>query len=144
MIGYAARLRSCPPPPGHRGLRGVDGNGRLTLRFNGADAELVDYQDYHQGKNMSMHDPAHPGEVLREWLPEGMTVTQAAQELHVARVTLSKVLNGQAGISAVMARRLAAWLGTSPDMWVNMQANYDLWQARKVRLADIKPLRRAA
>ncbi len=93
---------------------------------------------------MSMHDPAHPGEVLREWLPEGMTVTQAAQELHVARVTLSKVLNGQAGISAVMARRLAVWLGTSPDMWVTMQANHDLWQARKVRLPDIKPLRRAA
>jgi addiction module HigA family antidote len=73
-----------------------------------------------------------------------MTVTQAARELHVARVTLSKVLNGQAGISAVMARRLAVWLGTSPDMWVNMQANHDLWQARKVRLPDIKPLRRAA
>ena len=66
---------------------------------------------------MRMHDPAHPGQVLREWLPEGMTVTQAAQDLHVARVTLSKVLNGQAGISAVMARRLAIWLGTSPDMW---------------------------
>ena len=93
---------------------------------------------------MSMHDPAHPGEVLREWLPEGMPVTQAAQELHVARVTLSKVLNGQAGISAVMARRLAVWLGTSPDMWVNMQAHYDLWQASKVRLPNIKPLRRAA
>ena len=57
---------------------------------------------------MTMHNPAHPGEVLREWLPEGMTVTQAAEELHIARVTLSKVLNGQAGVSAVMARRLAA------------------------------------
>ena len=47
---------------------------------------------------MSMHDPAHPGQVLREWLPEGMTVTQAAQELHVARVTLSKLLNGKPAV----------------------------------------------
>ena len=91
-----------------------------------------------------MHNPAHPGEVLREWLPEGMTVTQAAEELHIARVTLSKVLNGRAGVSAVMARRLAAWLGTSPDMWVNMQTAWDLWQARKVRLPNIKPMQRAA
>ncbi len=71
------------------------------------------------------HNPAHPGEVLREWLPEGMTVTQAATELHIARVTLSKVLNGQAGISAVMARRLAAWLGTSPESWMGMQTTWD-------------------
>ncbi len=88
---------------------------------------------------------ARPGEVLREWLPEGITVTQAAEELHMARPTLSKVLNGQAGVSAVRARRLAAWLGTSPDMWVKMQAAYDLWQqARKVRLPNIQPMQRAA
>ena len=93
---------------------------------------------------MSRHNPAHPGEVLREWLPEGMAVTRAAKELHIARVTLSRVLNGQAGISAVMARRQAMWLGTSPEMWVAMQAGYDLWEARKVRLPKIKPLQRAA
>jgi addiction module HigA family antidote len=46
-----------------------------------------------------MHNPAHPGEVLREWLPEDMTVTQAAKELQVSRVTLSKVLNGKAGVT---------------------------------------------
>ncbi|MEF8768421.1 MAG: HigA family addiction module antitoxin [Candidatus Accumulibacter phosphatis] len=58
-----------------------------------------------------MHNPAHPGEVLREWLPEDMTVTQAAKELQVSRVTLSKVLNGKAGVTAGMALRLSAWLG---------------------------------
>ncbi len=46
-----------------------------------------------------MHNPAHPGEVLREWLPEGMTVTEAAKELQVSRVTLSNVLNGKAGVT---------------------------------------------
>ena len=59
-----------------------------------------------------MHNPAHPGEVLREWLPEGMTVTEAATQLQVSRVMLSKILNGKAGITADMALRLATWLNT--------------------------------
>lgn len=59
-----------------------------------------------------MHNPPHPGEVLKEWLPDGMTVTQAAQSLRVDRVTLSKLLNGRSGVSASMALRLARWLGT--------------------------------
>lgn len=91
-----------------------------------------------------MHNPAHPGEVLREWLPEGMTVTQAAQDLQVSRVTLSKVLNGKAGVTAGMALRLSAWLGTAPDSWLGMQSQYDLWQARKLRIPKIKPIRRDA
>jgi len=65
-----------------------------------------------------MHNPAHPGAVLREWLPDGMTVTRAAKELQVSRVTLSRVLNGKAGVTAEVALRLAAWLGTSPDVWL--------------------------
>ncbi|NBO83004.1 MAG: addiction module antidote protein, HigA family [Betaproteobacteria bacterium] len=52
-----------------------------------------------------MHNPPHPGEVLREWIPQEMSVTQAAECLYVARVTLSKILNGNAGISAEMALR---------------------------------------
>jgi addiction module HigA family antidote len=70
-----------------------------------------------------MHNPAHPGEVLREWLPDDMTVTQAAKELLISRVTLSKVLNGKAGVTAGMALRLSAWLGTSADLWLGMQPN---------------------
>lgn len=91
-----------------------------------------------------MHDPAHPGEVLREWLPEGMTVTAAAKELQVSRVTLSKVLNGKAGVTAGMALRLSSWLGTSPDVWLGMQTQRDLWQAEQQPRPNIKPLERLA
>ncbi len=78
---------------------------------------------------MRMHNPPHPGLVLREYLGD-KSVSSAAAHLHVTRVTLSRVLNGKAGISANMALRLAAALGTSPEFWVNMQGQYDLWQAR--------------
>ncbi|MES2000353.1 MAG: HigA family addiction module antitoxin [Pseudomonadota bacterium] len=91
-----------------------------------------------------MHNPAHPGEVLREWLPEGMTVTRAAKELQVSRVTLSKVLNGNSGVTAGMALRLSAWLGTSPDVWLGMQTQFDLWQAEQQPGPKIKPLERIA
>jgi addiction module HigA family antidote len=89
-----------------------------------------------------IHNPAHPGEVLRDWLPEQMTFTQAAKELQVSRVSLSKVLNGKAGITASMALRLSAWLGTTPDVWLGMQTQWDLWQAKKQPKPDIKPLKR--
>lgn len=88
------------------------------------------------------HNPAHPGEVLREWLPEQMTVTQAAKELQISRVTLSKLLNGKAGLTVAMALRLSAWLGTLPDVWLGMQTQWDLWQANKLPKPDIKPLER--
>lgn len=78
-----------------------------------------------------MHNPAHPGEVLREYLPEGMSVTEAAGRLGISRQTLSALINGRAGVSADMALRLAAALGTSPEMWLSMQVAYDLWQARQ-------------
>lgn len=91
-----------------------------------------------------MHTPPHPGAVLREWLPEEMTVTDAAVSLKVARVTLSKILNGNAGISADMALRLSQWLSTSPDLWMGMQAQFDLWQASKQERPTIAPMRKAA
>ncbi|MGA9163909.1 MAG: HigA family addiction module antitoxin [Thiobacillus sp.] len=59
--------------------------------------------------------------VLRESIPETLSVTQAAADLHVSRVFLSKILNGKSGISADMAIRLSQWLGTSPDVWIGMQ-----------------------
>lgn len=89
-----------------------------------------------------MHNPPHPGEVLKEWLPDGMTVTQAAQSLRVDRVTLSKLLNGRSGVSASMALRLARWLGTSPELWLGLQTQYDLWRASKRRQPAIEPLRK--
>ena len=91
-----------------------------------------------------MHDPAHPGEVLKEWIPKDMTVTAAAEQLGVSRVTLSKILNGKAGISAEMALRLSAWLGTSPEVWLEMQSARDLWEAEQKPLPAVLPLRLAA
>ncbi len=78
-----------------------------------------------------MHNPAHPGEVLRDYLPVGMTVTEAAQRLGVTRQAFSALLNQRAGVSADMALRLSQALGTSAEMWVSMQAAYDLWVAKQ-------------
>ena len=78
-----------------------------------------------------MYNPAHPGQVLREYLPETLGVSEAAARLGVTRQALSALLNGRAGVSAQMALRLEAALGTSAEMWVEMQAGYDLWQARQ-------------
>ncbi len=79
-----------------------------------------------------MYNPPHPGLVLREYLGD-MPVTAAAAHLRTTRVTLSRLLHGKAGISASMALRLAAALGTSPELWMNMQSQYDLWQAKRQR-----------
>lgn len=72
-----------------------------------------------------------------------MTVTESAEQLGVSLI-LSKILNSKAGITAEMALRLAAWLGTSPDVWLEMQAAQDLWQAEQRPLPKVKPLRLAA
>jgi addiction module HigA family antidote len=65
-------------------------------------------------------------------LPDlGITVTEAAKQLGVTRVTFSRIINGKSGISPDMALRLAQWLGATPDSWLNMQIAYDLWQAEQ-------------
>jgi addiction module HigA family antidote len=92
-----------------------------------------------------MHNPPHPGETLREdILPAlGVSVTEAADQLGVARPTLSKVLNGRAAISPEMALRLEKWLGVEnggrADVWLVEQTAYDLWQAREKFTAEVKP-----
>lgn len=78
-----------------------------------------------------MHDPAHPGEVLREYLPERMTLAEVASHLGVSRQSLSALLSGRCGVSAEMALRLSQALGTSAEMWLTMQIAHDLWQARR-------------
>ena len=80
---------------------------------------------------MNMHNPPHPGKVLREWIPESVSVISAAKALKISRVSLSKILNGNSNISAEMAIRLSQWLGTSSDVWLSMQVKYDLWQAQQ-------------
>jgi addiction module HigA family antidote len=89
---------------------------------------------------MIMHNPAHPGEVLKEHLGN-IPVSEAAAHLGVSRVTLSRVLNGKAGISAEMSLRLSEALGTSPDLWLKMQLQYDLWVASRKRRKKVKPLK---
>lgn len=83
-----------------------------------------------------MYNPPHPGETLKEdVLPAlGLTVTQAAEELGINRVTLSRVLNGKAGVSIDLALRLEAWLdGPTAENWLRGQLAYDLWQAEQHR-----------
>lgn len=77
-----------------------------------------------------MYNPAHPGEVLREYLGD-VSVTEAAARLCVTRVSLSRILNGTNGIPADMALRLEAALGASAEMWMGMQVKYELWMASK-------------
>lgn len=80
---------------------------------------------------MNMHNPPHPGEVVRELCldPLELTVTEAAKGLGVSRKTLSALLNGKFGISPEMAIRLSKAFGGSAESWVIQQAQYDLWQA---------------
>ncbi len=82
---------------------------------------------------MTMHDPPHPGELIREDClePLGLTVTVAAEGLGVSRKTLSSIINGRAGISPEMAIRLSKAFGGTPETWLRMQLAHDLWQARK-------------
>ncbi|MYA37595.1 MAG: HigA family addiction module antidote protein [Gammaproteobacteria bacterium] len=84
---------------------------------------------------MLMHDPPHPGAVIKRQclLPLGLTVTEAAQGLAVSRNTLSMLLNGRIGISPEMAIRLSQAFGGSAESWLRQQMQYDLWQARQNR-----------
>ncbi len=93
---------------------------------------------------MSMYNPPHPGSILKEdILPElDISITEAASQLGVSRVALSRVINGKAAISAEMAIRLEAWIsGPTAETWVRMQAEYDLWQARQKTTLSITPIK---
>jgi antitoxin HigA-1 len=94
---------------------------------------------------MRLHNPPHPGDVLRDgvFTDAAISVTDFARHLGVARVTLSRVLNGKASISAEMALRLAAALGGTAQSWLTLQSQYDLWHAEKSLkhvVAKIAPL----
>jgi addiction module HigA family antidote len=95
---------------------------------------------------MSMHDPAHPGEVIRRLCiqPLGLTVTEAAKALGVSRKALSELINCRAGVSVEMALRLAKAFDTTAESWLGMQQQYDLALARKsVRLGKVRRLKAA-
>ena len=88
---------------------------------------------------MKMHNPPHPGEVIKELClePLGLSVTDAAKALGVSRKTLSAILNGRSEISPEMALRLAKAFDTSPESWLNQQMQYDLWQVEQ-NLGELK------
>lgn len=87
---------------------------------------------------MSMHDPPHPGAIIKwECLkPLGLTLEQAAHGLGVSRQALSRLVNGRSGVSTEMAFRLSAAFGSTPETWLRMQMSYNLWEARD-RLASL-------
>ena len=92
----------------------------------------------------TMYNPPHPGEILKEDVlkAEGIKVTEAARQLGVSRVTLSRLLNGKTGVSVEMALRLSQWLETTPEVWLRMQEACDLWQAKKSKRFAVSPLQR--
>ena len=93
---------------------------------------------------MGMHNPPHPGEIIRDFCiePLNLTVTEAAESLGVTRKTFSMLLNGKSGISPEMALRLSKVFGRTPEGWLRLQLQYDLWRAKKN--LDINHLKRIA
>ncbi|MDQ2995027.1 MAG: HigA family addiction module antitoxin [Pseudomonadota bacterium] len=82
---------------------------------------------------MLMHNPLHPGLIVKDALIDntGLTVTDAANRLGVTRTTLSRLINGKAGLSPEMALRLSQFFGNNVEMWMNLQAQYDVWQIKR-------------
>jgi addiction module HigA family antidote len=93
---------------------------------------------------MAMHNPPHPGEFIQEtyMIPFGVSCRNLATKLDVAASTLNRILKRQSGISPEMALRLSKALGRSPESWLAMQDNYDLWHAKKkVKLGKVTKLK---
>ncbi|HVA55566.1 MAG TPA: HigA family addiction module antitoxin [Gammaproteobacteria bacterium] len=93
---------------------------------------------------MSMHNPPHPGEFITEVYlkPNTLSGRELAAKLGVAASTLNRILTGSSGISPEMALRLSKALGRSPESWLAMQYNHDLWQAKRhVNLANVTRVR---
>ena len=91
-----------------------------------------------------MFNPPHPGEILREFLPEGVTIEEIARRIGVSRVQLSRVLNGRSAISAEMAIRISLLTATTPESWLTGQMKWDLWRASQKPLPVVEPLPHAA
>ena len=96
---------------------------------------------------MSMHNPPHPGEFIQATYmePYGLSCRYLAEQLDVAASTLNRIIKGQSAISPEMALRLSKSVGRSPESWLAMQDNYDLWQAKKsVTLTKVHKIKWAA
>ena len=86
-----------------------------------------------------MHNPPHPGEILKELYlePLELSVTHLAKSLSVARKTLSGILNGKAGISPMMAIKLSIAFDSTPESWLELQNGYDLWKEQQLLKAPL-------
>ena len=91
---------------------------------------------------MRMYNPPHPGEIIREFCvePLNLTVTGAAESLGITRKTLSTLLNGRAGVSPEMASRLSRVFGRTPEGWLRLQLQFDLWKTEQS--IDVSGLKR--
>jgi addiction module HigA family antidote len=101
-----------------------------------------------QEATMRMHNPPHPGRIIKEAIEAiPMSITGFAAHIGVSRVALSRVLNERAGVTAEMSIKLSEAFGqNSPDLWFNLQNDYDFWQALQARQgrAKVAPLQSAA
>jgi addiction module HigA family antidote len=88
---------------------------------------------------MRMYNPSHPGKILAYYL-DGRSVTEVARHLGVTRPALSRVLKGEAAVSAEMALRVSEAFNTEPKFWLRLQAQRDLWVASRKKRAKVKPL----
>jgi addiction module HigA family antidote len=96
---------------------------------------------------MAMHNPPHPGEFITEVYlePNSLSGRELAAKLGVAPSTLNRILTGANGISPEMALRLSKALGRSPESWLAMQHNYDLWHAKqRVKLGSVSKVKLTA
>ena len=96
--------------------------------------------------NKRQRRPTHPGELLREEILPAAKITQAelAKRMGVSRRTVNEICQERRGVSADVAHRLARVLNTTPDLWINMQAAVDVWDALDANSRDyqkIKPLK---
>lgn len=92
---------------------------------------------------MRMHNPPHPGEFIREVYlePLGVSYRTVAAKLKVAPSTFNRLIKGQSNISSEMALRLSKTLGRTPESWLTMQSNYNLWQAKqRINLDEVEKL----
>jgi antitoxin HigA-1 len=78
-----------------------------------------------------MHNPTHPGEILQDVWPEGLTLTAAAKQIGVPRSILANILNGNARITSEIAGQLHNWGGISAERWLRMQSAYDAWSEKR-------------
>jgi len=90
---------------------------------------------------MGMFNPPHPGEIIREFCVEPLkiSITDLSKALGVSRKTFSALLNGRSGISPEMALRLSKVFGRTPEGWLRLQIQYDLWKTRQsINIEDLR------